>query len=382
MYPRISDLLLDLFGIDISLPIQTFGFFVAIGFVAANYFFSLELKRKQELGEVWPLTIKHHKKVETGYMPYLFPALIGGLLGYKFLYFILDWSGFAAVPHKYILSSDGNLLGAVLGVGYAIYNKNSEMKEEAAKQDIYEETVQPYQLVSNMTLIAALFGILGAKIFHNLENMNEFWRDPIEALISFSGLTIYGGLIVGSLAVVYYTKKKGIPTLHVIDSCAPGLMLAYGIGRIGCHMSGDGDWGIENLAANPFSFLPDWMWSYRYPHNVISEGVLIPDCIGEHCYQLANPVYPTAFYEAMASILIFGILWSLRKRIKYAGQMFAVYLIFNGAERFAIESIRVNTKYNILGGVTQAQIISILFLLIGIISFFYLKMQNQKKHGA
>ena len=135
-------------------------------------------------------------------------------------------------------------------------------------------------------------------------------------------------------------------------------MLAYGIGRIGCQLSGDGDWGINNLAAKPewMRFLPDWMWSYNFPHNVIRSGIPMEDCGDKfwepYCYQLANPVWPTAFYEVVMTILIFSLLWSIRKRIKIAGIMFFTYLALNGVERFFIEKIRVNTKYDILGGIT------------------------------
>lgn len=85
-----------------------------------------------------------------------------------------------------------------------------------------------------MVVYAALFGFLGAKIFHNLENWNEFIKDPIGSLISFSGLTFYGGLICAAAAIYFYTKKHNIPFMHLADAIAPALMLAYAVGRIGC----------------------------------------------------------------------------------------------------------------------------------------------------
>ena len=151
-------------------------------------------------------------------------------------------------------------------------------------------------------------------------------------------------------------------------------MLAYGVGRIGCQMSGDGDWGIDNLAPKPewMSFLPDWMWSYTFPHNVINAGVPIEGCTGKFCMELANPVWPTAFYEVIMSLAIFGILWAMRKHIKVPGALFFIYLAFNGVERFFIEKIRINTEYNILGGITQAEIISFSLILTAIIGVTYL----------
>ncbi len=159
-----------------------------------------------------------------------------------------------------------------------------------------------------------------------------------------------------------------------MDAVAPALMLAYGVGRLGCHVSGDGDWGIVNNTAAP-NWMPDWLWSYNYPNNVLGEGVLIPECIyDDYCYQLLNPVYPTPLYETMASILFFIILWKLRPRLKIAGQLFFIYLIFNGVERFFVEKIRINEVYNISGwAITQAEIISVTFIVIGVIGFFRLK---------
>ena len=230
-----------------------------------------------------------------------------------------------------------------------------------------------------MTMIAAVSGIIGAKIFHNLENIDIFLADPVGQLLSFSGLTFYGGLIAGAISVIWYTKKYNINTKHLIDSYAPALILAYGIGRIGCQMSGDGDWGINNLEPKPhwMSCLPDWMWSYTFPHNVINAGVPIEGCSGKFCMELANPVWPTAFYEVVMSLAIFGLLWAMRKHIKVPGALFFIYLVFNGVERFFIEKIRINTEYNILGGITQAEIISFCLVLTGIIGATYL-YKNKK----
>jgi hypothetical protein len=149
-------------------------------------------------------------------------------------------------------------------------------------------------------------------------------------------------------------------------------MLAYGVGRIGCQLSGDGDWGIVNTAPKPswLSFLPDWMWGFTYPHNVLNDGIPIPGCTGPHCFALPDPVYPTPFYEVIAALLLFGVLWSVRKRLNIAGQLTGVYLILNGLERFFVEKIRVNSEYSIFGfHPTQAEIISFLMIIAGIYLF-------------
>lgn len=153
-------------------------------------------------------------------------------------------------------------------------------------------------------------------------------------------------------------------------------MLAYGTGRLGCQLAGDGDWGIINTAPKPgwMSFLPDWFWSFRYPHNVINEGVAIPDCTGHHCSELLHPVFPTPLYESIACIALFFVLWSMRKKWNIPGIMFSAYLLFNGIERFLIESIRVNSKYHLAGiAFTQAQLISVLLVITGIGGILYFR---------
>ncbi|OYZ47714.1 MAG: hypothetical protein B7Y15_13560 [Bacteroidetes bacterium 24-39-8] len=106
----------------------------------------------------------------------------------------------------------------------------------------------------------------------------------------------------------------------------------------------------------------------------MGEGVPIPGCVGPYCNQLVSAVYPTALYEVILCSLIFVVLWSIRKKIKIPGQLFGIYLMFNGMERFLIESIRVNTKYESLPfQPTQAQLISLLLLIVGLLLTFNAK---------
>jgi prolipoprotein diacylglyceryltransferase len=269
----------------------------------------------------------------------------------------------------------------------------------------------PYQVMGNLTILAAVFGILGAKLFHNLENFDTFLADPMGSLLSFSGLTFYGGLICGFTAAIWYARSKNIKTIHLLAAAAPGIMIAYGIGRLGCHVSGDGDWGVFNsaykvdqknhiveaaewefhqtlmdnqeftsalvreygnmdsiphIAFKGPSFLPNWFWAYNYPHNVNEVGNKIKDCEGGYCYQLTPPVFPTPLYEILACTLLFGVLWYFRKKIKAPGALFGLYLIFNGFERFMVEKIRVNTTYDLFGfHPTQAELISTMLMLFG-----------------
>ena len=199
-------------------------------------------------------------------------------------------------------------------------------------------------------------------------------------------MTIYGGLIIGALSVAWVAKKKGMRFLPLADASAPALILAYGIGRIGCQVSGDGDWGIPNPAPMPewLNWLPEWLWSYHYPNNVNGVGVLIGDSDPWPVFEgfgtyLSPAVFPTPLYETLMTLVIFGVLWSLRSRIQIAGRMFALYLVFNGVERFLIEQIRVNVKMEALGlAFTQAEMIAALTFFGGAVLWYVLGRSKGK----
>lgn len=389
MYPSLYYAIKDLFGLDWPFfkLIQSFGFFVAVAFLAAAYCFSRELKRKENEGLLKASTTKvlRGKKVSTS--EWLTSGLIGFVLGYKVFFMIIHFSSIEDNPQDFLLSLNGSALGGILGallsLGIRYYDKQKEEKKYNFKvPTVMIEPFHPYQHVGNLTLLAAFTGIIGAKIFHNLENWGDFVKDPVEALVSFSGLTMYGGLICASIACIWYGRKHGIPTPHLIDACAPGLMLAYGVGRIGCHVAGDGDWGDNNLLPKPgwLSWAPDWVWAYDYPHNVINAGVPLENCMqSKFCMHLVPSVFPTPFYEAVMCITLFFVLWSIRKRVTAPGVLFSIYILFNGLERFAIELIRINTNYDVEGfKFTQAQLISSLFIPLGIIGIIYFRMQDRK----
>jgi prolipoprotein diacylglyceryltransferase len=235
--------------------------------------------------------------------------------------------------------------------------------------------VTPRDHTLGITGAAALGGLIGAKLFHLLErpkNILELIEHPSLSAI-FSGLTIYGGLIVGTGLVYRYCRRHNLGFVHVCDSVAPGLMLAYGIGRLGCHFSGDGDWGIASKGApSGFEWLPSWFWAFDYPNNVLSSGV--PMASGGYPgygMHLVPPVYPTPLYESLAAFLIFGLLWAVRKRIERPFVMFGLYMVLNGIERFAIEQIRVNAVYELFGKTaTQAEIIAALTFIGGLVIIF------------
>jgi len=383
MYPTISDLIKDLFGLNIPMPIQSFGFFVALSFIIAAWLVLLELKRKEKLG----IISMQQKSVVVGkpasFQELFLMGLVGFILGFKLIGIIMNYSSFADNPQQFVFSSDGSIFGGILfaaGAVYMRYREKQKAKLDKPKTELIN--VHPYELTGNIIMLGALFGIIGAKVFHNLENIDEFIADPVGSLVSFSGLTFYGGLIFAAISIIWYARKNKIPALVICDVAAPAIMIAYAIGRVGCQMAGDGDWGIVNEAVKPgwLSFLPDWMWAFNFPHNVINEGVAIPGCVGKHCFMLDPPVFPTPFYETVMCTILFFILWGFRRRIKITGVLFSIFLMMNGVERFFIEKIRVNTKYHIFGHpITQAEIISTLLVITGAVLLIYLLRNHKKK---
>lgn len=394
MYPTIYHALLDLFGIDWPWAklLNSFGFFVALAFVIGSYIMSRELKRKEQEG-----LLKGEKRKEIiGKAPVwsdiITNALLGFIIGWKFVYLFLNSSRLfvpGQSPQEHIFSSEGYFfIGILLGAAFGAWRWWDYKKKQLPIPEEKIVDFHIYEYTGTITFLTAIFGIAGAKLFHLFENPDEFvafFSNP--DLQSFlSGLTIYGGLILGSAAALFFAYRKGIPFLHLTDSATPGMILAYGIGRIGCQVSGDGDWGIANPAPKPgwMSWLPDWMWSYDYPNNVNGVigasadtfGMRITDpnvpCWDGYCTHLVPSVWPTPFYETIMATVIFLILWSLRKKIKIAGVITGLYLVFNGIERFLIESIRVNNKFDLLGiQATQAQVIAVCFIAAGVLMLWW-----------
>lgn len=272
MYPTISYLLHDLTGLDIRVPLPTFGFVMALSFWAAYWVFTLGFRR-------------------------------------------------------------------VMGPAYPVR-----------------------RLMDILLLSCGIIGFAGAVLLAAIEAPDGF---------GYNGLNYYGGLIFGAVTYLVITRRKGIPLIVAADVGSPGMMLAYAVGRIGCQLSGDGDWGIVNLSPTP-RWLPVWAWAERYPHNVLRQGQYIPGCGGSYCSELPQPVFPTPLYETIVCLLLFWALWRLRRHVR-PGFVFAAYLVSAGLERFLIELIRINPRHFFAGlSLTQAQWISLGMITMGIFVFLYL----------
>ena len=218
-------------------------------------------------------------------------------------------------------------------------------------------------LASDLVFWAALGGVLGAKIYHLIENLDQVIADPSGMIFSGSGLVFLGGLIGGTISVSIILYKNKLPWLVFADIVAPLLILGYGIGRIGCFLVGD-DYGIPTKLPWGLSF-PDglppsttYVFENYFPWIDISKfdpGIL--------------KVHPTQIYESLICIILFFYLYKSRLKIKVVGSLFFTYLILAGIERFFIEFIRTNEKY-FLGIFSGAQIISVFMISIGLLFLF------------
>ncbi|RVU02612.1 diacylglyceryl transferase [Mucilaginibacter limnophilus] len=370
MFPTISDLTEYLFRVKFPIPVYTFGFFVALAFISAYKVFVSEFKRKEREGLIHAFQRNEITGLAPRPLEIAVNALLGFVLSYKLVYIIINYKAFSVGHREILFSIQGNWITGIAGSiiwGYWIYRDRK--KEQLSVPRTIKKVVHPYQLMPLIVFSVGFWGFIGAKLFHLLENWNMFIDDPVRELFSANGFTYYGGLTFGALSYLYIGFNRGMKLVHLADIGSPGMMLAYGIGRIGCHLSGDGDWGIVNHHPKPdwLQWLPDWAWSYNFPHNVIEFGVQIKNCFGNYCYQLPFGVYPTSLYEAVICIGLFAFLWFIRRSLTIPGLMFSLYLILNGLERFLIEQLRVNNKYKIGAiSITQAEIIGLLMMLGGL----------------
>jgi phosphatidylglycerol---prolipoprotein diacylglyceryl transferase len=201
--------------------------------------------------------------------------------------------------------------------------------------------------------IAGLAGLVGARLYHVLESPRELIADP-SLLISRFGFAWFGGFLGGFVALVYLAQKFEIPVLEFMDLCSPAAAVGYAIGRIGCLLSGDGDYGIPTT-------LP---WGMSFPKGVVPT---------------TERVHPTPIYEFCIWLMIAALLWHMGKKAvsgkRPQGEIFCGYLILTGVARFLIEFIRINPRS--FFGLSNAQTASLASMIVGAILLWRIRSQFQ-----
>lgn len=188
-----------------------------------------------------------------------------------------------------------------------------------------------------LVFAAVMGGFAGARVYYAAEHLDA----PLSGLLTGAGFTWYGGVLGGAVAVALIARRQRLPGGALLASAAVALPLAYGIGRIGCQLAGDGTYGVAS----------DLPWAMSYPDGELPTTVR---------------VHPTPVYEMLASLLIFAGLWGLRDRLAPA-RLFALYLLLAGVERFLVEFLRRND--DVLFGLTQPQLFAAAFVVLGVVLF-------------
>ncbi len=203
------------------------------------------------------------------------------------------------------------------------------------------ELGKPVDWAYEIVFAALLGGLVGARAYFVIQNYDEVKGKLIGSIFSGSGLVWYGGAIGGALAVIAWMRWRRMLSLVTVDICVTVLALGYGIGRIGCQVSGDGDYGIR-------SKLP---WAMGYPHGTVPTPPGVT-------------VQPTPIYETVAMCLVAYFLWKLRDRVR-PGVVLGLYLVLSGLERLLVEFIRRNKE--VFVGLTAPQLESAGLMIVGVI---------------
>ena len=236
-----------------------------------------------------------------------------------------------------------------LMLGIAFFTANILITQELKRQG------KNTAIATGVTMIALVAGVAGAKLFHVLENWNEFLRTPAATMFSSGGLTWYGGFLGATLAIFVYLRRKKMTMISFADIAAPALAIGYGFGRVGCQLAGDGDYGGPT----------DLPWAMTYPKGTVSTlSSLNPELAGRYAEMFPGrpvpddiPVHPAPLYEIALAIAVFTFLHLRRTKRLPAGNQFAWFLVLHSICRFAVEFIRINPL--VVFGLSQAQLVSI-----------------------
>jgi phosphatidylglycerol:prolipoprotein diacylglycerol transferase len=218
-------------------------------------------------------------------------------------------------------------------------------------------------LAGTITLIALVAGVAGSKLLYLLEHWNHFVADPAGLAFSPGGLSFFGGFLLATASIYFYARSKKVSFLTIADGTSPALMLGYGIARLGCHFSGDGDYGFPTTlpwGANysKGTFPPSEAFkSFPEITSSFSNGIVPDDTL----------CHPTPVYELLLCILFFSVLWRYRTVITTNGKMFMLYLMFAGFERFLVEFLRINPR--VFLGLSEYQLVAAGLFVVGVIGW-------------
>ncbi len=199
------------------------------------------------------------------------------------------------------------------------------------------EIGKPVDWAYEIIFAALIGGLVGSRADYLIQNWDKVSDDLLGNIFSGSGLVWFGGLIGGALGVILWAWWRGFLEARLFDLAAPGLALGYAMGRVGCQLSGDGDYGEAT----------DLPWGMAYPDGTV---------------RTTEDVHPTPVFETVAMGLVALVLWNLRDRYP-PGVLFGLYLVLAGMERLLIELIRRNDA--VVAGLTQAQLVSLAMVALG-----------------
>ena len=232
-------------------------------------------------------------------------------------------------PELHILGITLQTFGLMLGVAFVVCGLLTAR--------YLQEIGKPVDWAYEFIFAALIGGIVGARLWWIAENWSDAQDDLLGSLFSGSGLVFHGGALGGAIAVLVWARHRGFWEGRTLDMGAAPLAAGYAIGRIGCQLAGDGDYGI------PW----DGPWAMAYPNGTVPTEV---------------PVHPTPVYETIVMGIVTVVLWRLRHKLR-PGNLFALWAVLAGAERFLIEFIRRNDE--VLWGLTQPQLISLAMVAAG-----------------
>jgi len=219
-------------------------------------------------------------------------------------------------------------------------------------------------LAGTITLIALVAGVAGSKLLYLVEHWSHFVADPAGMAFSPGGLSFFGGFFLATASIYLYARSKKISFLTIADGTSPGLMLGYGIARLGCHFAGDGDYGFPTSLPwgtnySGGTFPPSE--AFRNFPEITSQfpGGIVPD---------NTLCHPTPVYELLICALFFGLLWRYRTSIVENGKLFMLYLMLAGVERFSVEFLRINPR--VFLGLSEYQLVAAGVALVGVVGWF------------